>query len=225
MSWVSTITIPFEFLERIERRVKAVNLTMSSRVFNSFKEIPREFFIKEKDIDVAYRDSPLAILDGQTISAPHMYAMMMAKELLDPLPGHSVLEIGAGSGYGAALMGYVVKPGKVYSIERHESLVEYARKNIGKTGLTNVEIIHGDGTIGIPNKKFDRIIVTASGPQLPPTLLDQLKPEGVIVIPIEKNRSQYLWKITLDNKGNPVFERSIGVIFVPLIGKHGFSKK
>jgi protein-L-isoaspartate(D-aspartate) O-methyltransferase len=162
---VGYIPVPKNFLENIQRRVQAVNLTISDSVFAAFKKVPREYFVREGDKNNAYIDSPLAIDAGQTISAPHMYAMMLAQELLNPLENMSVLEIGSGSGYGAALLGKIVYPGKVISIERHESLVGFAKQNLLKLGLENVDIRLGDGTLGCPGQKFDRIIVTATGPK------------------------------------------------------------
>jgi protein-L-isoaspartate(D-aspartate) O-methyltransferase len=204
--------------------VQAVNLTISDAVFAAFKEVPREYFVRAGDKNNAYIDSPLAIDAGQTISAPHMYAMMLAQELLNPLENMRVLEIGSGSGYGAALIGKIVYPGKVISIERHESLVGFAKQNLLKLGLENVDIRLGDGTLGCPGQKFDRIIVTATGPKLPPALLSQLNPDGIIVMPIEESRQQWLWKITLDETGKPRYVRSLRVVFVPLVGEHGYSK-
>ncbi|MHA2249290.1 MAG: protein-L-isoaspartate(D-aspartate) O-methyltransferase [Candidatus Kariarchaeaceae archaeon] len=218
------ISVPNEYLDQINKRLASVTLTISNEVKAAFREIPREHFVREQDRKNAYRDTPLQILSGQTISAPHMYAMMFAKELLNPCSNMHVLEIGTGSGYGAALLGKIVSPGVVISIERHEDLVEFSRENIEKVSMRNIEILSGDGTVGIPGMKFDRIIVTATGPKLPPALLDQLKPDGIIIIPIEKNRDQWLWKITLDKTGAPRYTKSLRVVFVPLIGEHGYPK-
>ena len=204
--------------------MQSVNLTISDKVFAAFQQVPREYFVREDDKKNAYIDSPLGIAAGQTISAPHMYAMMLAQELLNPMENMSILEIGAGSGYGAALLGKIVFPGKVISIERHEPLVGFAMQNLQKVGIDNVDIRLGDGTLGCSGQKFDRIIVTATGPKLPPALLSQLNPDGIIVIPIEESRQQWLWKITLDETGKPRYERSLRVVFVPLVGEHGYSK-
>jgi protein-L-isoaspartate(D-aspartate) O-methyltransferase len=191
--------------------------------------VPRHKFVPDEAISSAYIDSPLSIGLGQTISAPHMNAMML--ELLNLKKGDKVLEVGTGSGYHAALCAEIVAPkkapdsGHVYTIERHENLAKKAEKSLKETGYeTSVSVIVGDGTLGY--KKFapyDKILVTASSPnKIPPPLKEQLIDGGILCIPAgSKEWGQDLYVITkkgIDFK----LEKISGVRFVPLIGKYGF---
>lgn len=201
----------------------------SDSVIKAMMDVPRELFVPIGKEDYAYVDSPLGTYEGQTISAPHMNAMMC--EYLDLKPGLKVLEIGTGSGYHAALCAYIVRNadengsrGHVYTIERVEKLVEFARENLLKAGFNeDVTVILGDGTIGFPqNAPYDRILVTAAGPIIPEPLIDQLKIGGKICIPIgNKHDSQELIVAQKTEKGLKQTHKC-GVIFVPLIGKYGF---
>lgn len=211
-------TIPSEFIEQILRRLKQVGLEISETVERAFTHIPREYFVPQKYRSQAYTDRPLPIASQQTISAPHMYAMMMSTGAGDPQEGFNILEVGAGSGYGAALLGYAVNPGKVYSIERHESLVTFAKSNISEVKLDNVEIIFGDGTKDIPNLKFDRIIVTAAAKSFPDVYIDHLKIGGKIVIPLcDVYNDQWIWVYTKEIDGYISKKRLMQVVFVPLV--------
>lgn len=218
------MSVPSSYTDKLISRIKSSGLTLSDKVIEAFEYIPREYFVLEKDKNLAYRDTPLPIPAGQTISAPHMYAMMLSKELTDPQPGMRAMEIGTGSGYGAALLAYAVQPGKVITLERHAQLIEFAKQNINKLDLDNIEIIQADGTVGREGDKFDRILVTAAGPKVPRALVNQLKPDGVLVIPIEENFTQWLTRVTLDEDLNPKLDKQFQVRFVPLIGKEGFEK-
>jgi protein-L-isoaspartate(D-aspartate) O-methyltransferase len=152
-----------------------------------------------------------------------MYAMMLSEELTSLRKGMDVLEIGTGSGYGAALVAFIVNPGMVYSIERHEKLVEFAKENISQLDLKNIEIMHGDGTLGITGKKFDRIIVTAAGPKIPEALIKQLKQDGKLIMPLEETRGwQWLISAHWEDEGKLRIHKEFQVRFVPLVGKHGF---
>jgi protein-L-isoaspartate(D-aspartate) O-methyltransferase len=198
----------------------------SDPVKEAMEHIPREIFIPPEIRSKAYDDSPLPILHGQTISAPHMNAMMC--ELLALNPGEKVLEIGTGSGYHAALLGYIVsrenKSGSVHTVERIEELVKFAQDNLEKVKMNPfVKVIHGDGTLGYPQAApYDKILVTAAGPKVPSPLINQLIEGGKLCIPIgNKKWSQSLKLIT--KRADFLEEKSISsVMFVPLIGKHGF---
>ena len=199
------------------------------KVIDAMLKVPRHLFIPEKSIPSAYIDSPLSIGFNQTISAPHMNAMMC--EYLDLREGEKVLEIGTGSGYHAALCAELVapenskNPGHVYSIERYEELVEEARKALINTGYHNrVTVIHGDGTLGYSEKApYDKILVTAASPEkVPQPFKDQLKNGGLLCIPAgSKNFGQTLY-VVKKNGNNYDVERKCGVRFVPLIGTYGF---
>ncbi len=210
--------VPQSFINKIRHRLNQVKLDISDGVLESFIEIPRENFVLPENRKNAYTDRPQPILSNQTISAPHMYAMMMSRELGDPHKGMTILEIGTGSGYGAALLGYVVNPGNVYTIERHRKLVDFAKANIESLNLDNIEIIHGNGTKDIPDVLFDRIIVTAAGESLPPIYKDHLKVGGKIVIPlVNEINDQWIWTYTKQDDGSMSRQRSLHVIFVPLV--------
>ena len=181
-------------------------------------EIPRHLFVPEKYKSQAYEDTPLPIGYGQTISQPYIVALMT--ELIDPQPDDKVLEIGTGSGYQAAILSRLVK--EVHTIERIKELAEFAEQNLKKLDINNVYIYIKDGTEGLKEQApFDKIIVTASAPDIPQPLIEQLKEGGKMVIPIGTTHFQTLKliekinnKIKISNKG--------GCIFVKLIGKYGW---
>jgi protein-L-isoaspartate(D-aspartate) O-methyltransferase len=191
------------------------------KVRKAMLRVPRHKFIPEYEQEEAYIDAPLDIGYGQTISAPHMVAIMC--ELLELSEGHKVLEIGSGSGYNAAVMGELVgKSGHVYTVERIEPLVHFARENLKETGYNNVTVILEDGSMGYSRyAPYDRISVTCAAPHIPEPLLEQLKLGGIMVIPVG-NYSQELIRIKTDSEGNTHKEKKGGVVFVPLIGKYGF---
>jgi len=217
------MSVPAEFIQKLQQSLQRYHLSLSDKVLQAFKDVPRINFVGDLR-QYAYHDTPLAIPANQTISAPHMYAMMTATQISDLQTGMDVLEIGTGSGYGAALLARAVKPGKVVSIERHQELVEFARQNIHSVkGLNfdNLTILHGDGTdLQLPDK-FDRIIVTASGPTIPPTFKDHLKPGGKIIMPLERSHDQWLTVISYDDNGEESIDWKFRVRFVPLIGHYG----
>jgi protein-L-isoaspartate(D-aspartate) O-methyltransferase len=194
---------------------------LEETVRQAMLRVPRHKFVPEYERKEAYIDAPLEIGYGQTISAPHMVAIMC--ELLELSEGHKVLEIGSGSGYNAAVMGELVgKSGHVYTVERIEPLVHFARENLNETGYNNVTVILEDGSMGYSRyAPYDRITVTCAAPRIPEPLLDQLKPGGIMVIPVG-NYSQELVRIKKDSEGKICKEKKGGVVFVPLIGKYGF---
>ncbi|MCW1301370.1 MAG: protein-L-isoaspartate O-methyltransferase [Candidatus Nanoarchaeia archaeon] len=213
-----------DFFERNKCLVEALKkegLIKSRAVEQAFLNIPRHLFVPEELIDEAYVDSPLPIGSGQTISAPHMVAIML--ELLELKRGQKVLEVGAGSGWNACLMAEIVgSSGKVYSIERIPEIAHFARKNVEKLGMKNVFIVVGDGTLGYPEEMpYDRIIVTAASPKIPKPLLDQLKGGGILILPLGDRYCQKLIKLKKDRK--PKISEHGYCFFVPLIGKFGFT--
>ena len=212
----------------VESLKKRAFLTKPS-VIKAMLKVPRHKFLPKGAIESAYIDSPLSIGIGQTISAPHMNAMMC--ELLELTEGEKVLEIGTGSGYHAALCAELVapdyskNPGHVYTIERHKELADKAEESLINTGYGDiVTVICGDGTLGYPQEApFHKILVTASSPKnVPPPLKKQLKNGGILCIPAgSKEWGQDLYIIS---KKENKFEskRVTGVRFVPLIGEWGF---
>ncbi|NJD53546.1 MAG: protein-L-isoaspartate O-methyltransferase [Candidatus Methanoperedens sp.] len=191
---------------------------ISKRVLEAMKSIPRHLFVPEREQDNAYGDYPLMIGFNQTISAPHMVAIMC--DLLDIRDGMKVLEIGAGSGYHAAVMAVLAGRGHVYTVERIEPLALLARQNLKKAGVENVTVIVGDGSLGLPGfAPYDRISVAAASPEILDTLTDQLKTGGKLIIPVGKNY-QELYLVT---KTDGLKKEVKGdVVFVPLVGKRGF---
>jgi len=184
------------------------------------RRIPREEFVPSRLREFAYEDSPLPIEAGQTISQPYIVALMISQARIRP--GDRVLEIGAGSGYAAAVMAAIAL--KVYAIERVPELAEGARERLDKLGYDNIELRVGDGTRGWPEAApFDAILAAASGPEVPEVLLQQLAPGGRLVMPIGTMREHQ--RLTLVTRtGNGRFEqKALGdVRFVPLIGEHGW---
>ncbi|MCE8428722.1 MAG: protein-L-isoaspartate O-methyltransferase [Candidatus Methanoperedens sp.] len=191
---------------------------ISKRVLDAMKSVPRHLFVPEREQQYAYADYPLSIGMGQTISAPHMVAIMC--DLLDIQDGMNILEIGAGSGYHAAVMAVLAGSGHVYAVEIVESLASLARENLKNAGITNVTVVVEDGSVGLPGSApYDRISVACAAPEIPSVLTDQLKPGGKLVIPVGRIM-QELYLITKINGIKK--EAKGGVIFVPLVGKKGY---
>jgi protein-L-isoaspartate(D-aspartate) O-methyltransferase len=201
-----------ELLARMRGRI-------GERVILAMNRVPRELFVPERLQSRAYDDIPLPIGYEQTISAPHMVAIMC--DLLDLQEGMSVLEVGGGSGYHAAVMADLVGPeGHIFSIERHPELVAKARKSLNQAGTNNVTMIEGDGSIGLPDRApFDRISVAATAPRVPEPLKQQLKVGGKMVIPVG---TAFQELVLVTRKNGFAAEEKMGVAFVPLIGKEGF---
>ncbi|KQC13083.1 MAG: hypothetical protein APR63_01270 [Desulfuromonas sp. SDB] len=187
-------------------------------VLDAMSRVPRHEFVDENLISRAYNDSPLPIGHYQTISQPYMVAKMT--ELLNPNPHMTVLEIGTGSGYQAAVLAEIVK--KVYSIERIPELAEKAEQNVKKMGYQNIVIRVGDGSVGWPEMSpFQGIIVTAGAPSIPNSLQEQLDIQGKLVIPIGPMEFQVLQVITR-LKDDFETKQYFQCRFVPLIGIRGW---
>ncbi len=186
-------------------------------VLRAMRTVPRHRFMPAELAADAYRDHALPIGFGQTISQPFIVALMT--ELADPRPESRVLEIGTGSGYQAAVLAECVS--KVYSIEIVAPLGERARDALDRLGYRNVEVRIGDGYRGWPEAApFDAIIVTAAPDHIPQPLVDQLAPNGRMVIPVgSRHGVQDLLVLTKDAAGRAVTKRTIAVRFVPLTGK------
>ncbi|HEC68798.1 MAG TPA: protein-L-isoaspartate(D-aspartate) O-methyltransferase [Candidatus Omnitrophica bacterium] len=206
--------------EMVEEQIIARGIK-DKRVISAFSEIPREEFVPFKFRDLAYRDFPLSIGYGQTISQPYMVALMT--EVLDPFPGEKILEIGTGSGYQSAILAYL--GAKVFSIERIPELAKKAQENLVRLGY-QVQIKVGDGTLGWEEEApFAGIIVTAGVDKVPSPLMKQLAIGGRMVIPLGGRLSQVLTKIEKLAENNFRKEEICGCIFVPLLGKYGYSRQ
>jgi len=206
---------------RLVEKLKKEGRITSNHVENAFLSIPREDFIPDEKGWYAYMDKPLDIGNGQTISAPHMVAIMA--EELKLKKGQKVLEIGAGSGYHAAVVSKIIgSKGTVYSIERIKSLADKAEENLAKVGIKNVEVIVSDGSRGFEEyAPYDRIYVTCAAPNIPEPLIDQLSGEyGILLIPVGEMICE-LQRLT-KTPSNVMKESLGGCAFVPLIGEFGF---
>lgn len=192
----------------------------SPRVIWALRQVPRELFVPEGLVDEAYEDKPLAIGFGQTISQPSIVALMTE---LAELEGHQrVLEIGTGSGYQAAILALLA--GEVITIERYAPLALQAAKRLSALGIWNVFYLVGDGTLGWPEgAPYDRIIVTAAAPKIPPPLWEQLADPGIMVLPLGNRSEQTLMRLEKKN-GQTVFRQVVACRFVPLIGQFGWTE-
>jgi protein-L-isoaspartate(D-aspartate) O-methyltransferase len=189
-------------------------------ILDAFLAVPREKFVSRGYEHLAYGDHPLPIEAGQTISQPYIVALMI--QAAEIKPGDKVLEIGAGSGYAAAVIGQIAD--KVVAIERQHDLAEVGRERLQRLGYDNVTIVEGDGTRGCPDEApFDAILAAASGSHVPQGLLGQLAPGGRIVMPIgSPGWVQELIKVTKQDDGVLKQENLGEVRFVPLIGEEGW---
>jgi protein-L-isoaspartate(D-aspartate) O-methyltransferase len=187
---------------------------LSPRVRAAFEAVDRRAFVPPREADAAYDNRPLPIGHGQTISQPFIVAVMT--ELLDAAPDSVVLEVGTGSGYQAAVLAKLVA--RVYSIEIVAPLAAEAKARLARLGYGNVTVRAGDGYAGWPeHAPFDRIIVTAAAPAVPPPLIDQLKPGGRLVIPVGgQHDHQTLMVIAKGADGGIAERRTFAVGFVPL---------
>ncbi|MBY5704490.1 protein-L-isoaspartate(D-aspartate) O-methyltransferase [Rhizobium leguminosarum] len=190
-------------------------------VLKAMRTVPRERFVAEGMAEFAYEDAPLPIEEGQTISQPYIVAAMI--EAAEVRPGDRVLEVGAGSGYAAAVISQIAE--HVYAIERHEALATSAKRRMADLGYGNVEVLAGDGTRGLPEQApFDAILVAAGGPAVPEALKEQLAIGGRLVIPVGEEFSQTLCKVIRRTEISYEATNLGAVMFVPLIGEQGWSE-
>ncbi|MBB6190922.1 protein-L-isoaspartate(D-aspartate) O-methyltransferase [Sphingobium wenxiniae] len=190
-------------------------------VLAAMRAVPREHFVIETMAEFAYEDSALPIQEGQTISQPYIVAVMI--EAAQVRPGDRVLEVGAGSGYAAAVLGRIA--GRVLAIERHEALGQLAAERMRALGYVNVDVRIGDGTRGLPEEApFDAILVAAGGPAVPHALKEQLGIGGRLVIPVGQAGNQTLCKVTRHSATRYEEENLGAVTFVPLIGEQGWQE-
>jgi len=203
----------------VERQLKRRGITEPA-ILDAFLAVPREEFVAEQHAHLAYGDHPLPIEAEQTISQPYIVALMIQAAAVGP--DDVVLEIGAGSGYAAAVISRIAD--RVIAIERQHRLVEVASERVRRLGYDNVEIVEGDGTRGCAEKApFNAILAAASGSHVPEPLLSQLASGGRLVMPLgNPGGIQELVKVTKDEDGLLRQESLGGVRFVPLIGEEGW---
>lgn len=195
---------------------------VDGRLLGAFREVPRELFVAPDLAGEAYEDRPLSIEAGQTISQPYIVAFMIA--LAGVRPGQRVLEVGAGSGYAAAVIGRIAE--EVVAVERHGELARVADERLERLGYRNVTIVEADGTLGFAQAApYDSILVAAAGRQVPDALLDQLADGGVLVMPLgAPSGAQRLVRV---RRRGARFDREEldSVRFVPLIGEQGWPEE
>jgi protein-L-isoaspartate(D-aspartate) O-methyltransferase len=192
---------------------------VDERVLDAMERVPRELFVPDRERRRAYEDAALSIGHGQTISQPYMVARIA--EALAIRPGDRVLDVGAGSGYQAAVLAEL--GAEVVGIERIPELAERARRNLAAAGYGRVEVQVGDGTLGLPERApFDAIAVAAAAPDVPQTLYEQIRPRGRLVVPVGGPRGQRLEVIVRSPEG-PAVVHSVPCRFVPLVGEEGFA--
>jgi protein-L-isoaspartate(D-aspartate) O-methyltransferase len=214
--------IPNDFAEArramVESQIRKRGVS-SPRVLEAMLTVPRHEFVPVEFRDEAYADKPLPIGDRQTISQPYMVAAM--SEALELTGTERVLEIGAGSGYQAAVLSLLAR--EVISVENQTSLALSSQERLTDLGYTNVHVHNGDGSAGFPDAvSYDAILVTAAAPEIPKPLADQLREGGRLVIPVGSQESQRLvqaWKEHGELKSRVLFDCK----FVPLLGRYGWS--
>jgi protein-L-isoaspartate(D-aspartate) O-methyltransferase len=184
------------------------------------RAVPRERFVPASMARFAYDDGPLPIGKGQTISQPYIVAVMTAAVRMKP--GERALEIGTGSGYGAAVLSRIA--GEVYTVERVGELAESARRRLAELGYDNVHVLEGDGTLGWPeHAPYEAILVTAGGPRVPKALLHQMAVGGRLIMPVGTDlHGQRLVRVTRTDAHEYEHENLEYVAFVPLIGAEGW---
>lgn len=208
------------------RRRRMVDQQIAARgvrdpdVLQAMREVPRERFVAEHLERYAYEDRPLPIADGQTISQPYIVALMAEAARVEP--SDRVLEVGTGSGYGAAVLDRIA--GEVWTIERYPGLADGARTALHSIGSDDVHVVVGDGSLGIAGSApFDAIVVTAGGPEVPEALMEQLAVGGRLVMPVgSEHGEQDLVRVI--RRDGTFDEEDLGPVrFVPLIGAQGFA--
>ncbi len=206
--------------ESLAKKWREEGIVRDERIIRAFLSVPREKFVLPGYEDKAYLDYPLPIPASQTISQPT--TVMIMTQALEPKQGDKILEIGAGSGYQAAILSKLVgNKRKVISTEIISELVVFARNNLKRAGIKNVEVIAADGSRGYEKESpYDKIIVTAASPDVPKPLFEQLKENGIMIIPIGPAYSQEMWKLT--KKHGKMQKEYLGdFMFVPLKGEFG----
>lgn len=220
----------FRERRRLVEQLVEEGVIKSERVKEAMLRVPRHEFIWSNRLEQAYYDTPLPLGDtGQTISAPHMVAIM--NELLEIQVGDKILEVGTGGGYHAATLAVLTCPTLdspsplVYTVEINHVLAEFAKKNFSRLGFDKVvKVIEGDGSKGHPEASpYDRIVVTAAAPSIPRPLIEQLKPNGRMVIPVQSRFFEQDLMLLRKDKDGKIKTSNMGpVVFVPLRGEYGF---
>jgi len=191
------------------------------RLLEAMRSVPRHCFVPEEYRDMAYSDGPLPIGTGQTISQPYIVALMSESVALKG--SEKVLEVGTGSGYQAAILGFLAR--EVHTIERHISLAEQARLVLEELGYKNITVHTGDGSKGLPDHApYQAIVVTASAPKVPKPLLDQLDEGGCLILPVGDRWGGQTLQLWERHGAKFEYEAILPVAFVPLRGEYGWKE-
>jgi protein-L-isoaspartate(D-aspartate) O-methyltransferase len=218
LPWIGSMTLVAEREHMVQTQLASRGIS-DARVLDAFRTVPREAFIPDELAEIAYRDTPLPIGDGQTISQPYIVALM-AEALILSGDDH-VLEVGAGSGYAAAILSRLAAD--VIAVERVPELAATAAARLQELGYETVRVVAGDGSTGVADAApFDAICVSASAPRVPRALVAQLAPGGRLVVPIGTPDEQELVRVRVDHVGRARTERLGAVRFVPLVGEEGW---
>ncbi len=195
--------------------MKDTGFLTDNKVESAIRQVPRHNFVPESMKNKAYENTPILIMEKQTISQPSVVSRMT--EWLDLREGQKVLEIGSGSGWQSAILANIVGSGKIFTVERHAKLASFAKKNLEKLGIKNVKIIHGDGNFGLPDESpFDRIMITAACKEIPDALLHQLALDGLLIAPVGED-IQSLILLRKTPEGFAEIKNQKGYVFVPLL--------
>jgi protein-L-isoaspartate(D-aspartate) O-methyltransferase len=206
-------------LRMVEAQLRGRDI-VDERVLEAMERVPRELFVPEAERIRAYDDAALPIGHGQTISQPYMVARIA--EVLALRGDERVLDVGAGSGYQAAVLAELA--GEVFTIERIPELAEHAKRNLEAAGYADVHVEVGDGTLGLPeHAPYDAIAVAAAAPALPQRLYEQLETRGRLAVPVGGRGGQRLELIIRSPEG-PAVVKSVPCRFVPLVGEGGFPR-
>ncbi len=201
----------------VNRQIRSRGVTTPA-VLDAMMSVPRHHFVAPDLADSAYEDRPLPIGRGQTISQPFMVALMVDAAMVGP--GDHVLEVGTGSGYGAAVLGRLAR--SVVTIERHGSLARSAAARLAALGVSNVEVIEGDGSLGWSERApYDAIVVTAAGPSVPAALRAQMADGARLIMPVGRRRGEQRLLRIIRSGDRYDLEDLGGVRFVPLVGEQG----
>ncbi len=205
--------------EEMVKKLLKEKIIKKEETEKAFLEIDRSNFIPENKKEYSYIDKPIPIGKSQTISAPHMVAIMI--ENLEIENNSKIMEIGTGSGYQAAIMAKIAEKGGVHSIEINKKLFRMLKEKLNQ--YKNIKIYKGDGSKGIPEKApFDRIVSTCGIPRVPKTWKNQLKEKGIIIAPLGSKFHQRLMKYRKINGEIKEKDLNLPCAFVPMIGEHGF---
>jgi len=203
---------------RLVERIAASTQITDTPILLAFAAVPRHEFLAESQRAVAYEDRALNLDDGQTVSQPSMIAIMLQELACEPT--HRALEVGAGSGYAAAVLGRLVR--EVYGLEVRPALAERARRTLARVGIGNVQVLDGDGRRGLPEQApFDRILVSAAASAVPEALVEQLAKGGRLAMPVGDSHGQTLVIAEKTQENEVIWTRTVPCVFVPLIGGSG----